>query len=394
MILTNKQEEGLRQAISRYKAGEKYTVISGYAGSGKSTLVRFIIDALDVSEDRVCYATFTGKAAEVLRKKGNENVMTLHKLLYESFPKPGGGFVHRRKPSIPYDIVVVDEVSMAPKILIDLLFTHKAYIICLGDPGQLPPIDKDQDNHLLDHPHVFLNEIMRQAQDSEIIRLTMDIREGKPLQISEGKEVKIVPNIFLSEDSVLTWGDQIICAKNNTRYTLNERMRKMQGFEGPPHDGDKVICTRNYWEDVNNQGDPLINGSIGYLKNSFKTFRRVPNWLYTTVKQFDILQADIVCPDDTYYASVEIDYSMITKGQKCVDWRDAYKIGKARQRIGDILPREFEYGYAITCHKAQGSEWDKVLVIEENFPWNKEEHIRWLYTAATRSSEKLVIIQQ
>ena len=394
MILTNKQEEGLKIAIQRYKDHEKYTVISGYAGSGKSTLVRFIIDALDVSEDRVCYATFTGKAAEVLRKKGNENVMTLHRLLYESFPKPGGGFVHRRKPFIPYDIVCVDEVSMAPKVLIDLLFTHKAYIICLGDPGQLPPIDKDQDNHLLDHPHVFLDEIMRQAQDSEIIRLTMDIRAGKPLQISEGKEVKIVPNIFLSEDSVLAWGNQVICAKNNTRYTLNERMRKMQGFEGPPHDGDKVICTRNYWDDVNNQGDPLINGSIGYLKNNFKTFRKVPNWLYTTVKQFDILQADIVCPDDTYYASVEIDYSMITEGKKCVDWRDAYKIGKARQRIGDILPREFEYGYAITCHKAQGSEWDKVLVIEENFPWNKEEHIRWLYTAATRSSEKLVIIQQ
>ena len=394
MILTNKQEEGLRQAISRYKAGEKYTVISGYAGSGKSTLVRFIIDALDVSEDRVCYATFTGKAAEVLRKKGNENVMTLHRLLYESFPRPGGGFIHRRKPSIPYDIVIVDEVSMAPKILIDLLFTHKVYIICLGDPGQLPPIDKDQDNHLLDHPHVFLDEIMRQAQDSEIIRLTMDIREGKPLQVFEGKEVKIVPNIFLSEDSVLAWGDQVICAKNNTRYTLNERMRKMQGFEGPPRDGDKVICTRNYWDDVNNQGDPLINGSIGYLKNSFKTFRNVPYWLYTTVKRFDILQADITCPDDTYYASVEIDYSMITEGTKCCDWRDAYKIGKAKPRIGDIMPREFEYGYAITCHKAQGSEWDKVLVIEENFPWNKEEHIRWLYTAATRSSEKLVIIQQ
>ena len=144
MILTNKQEEGLRQAVARYKANEKYTVISGYAGSGKSTLVRFIIDALDVAEVRVCFATFTGKAAEVLRKKGNQNAITLHKLLYESFPKPGGGFIHRRKPSIPYDIVVVDEVSMAPKVLMDLLFTHKAYIICLGDPGQLPPVDKDQ----------------------------------------------------------------------------------------------------------------------------------------------------------------------------------------------------------------------------------------------------------
>ena len=394
MILTQKQEQGLKIAVDRYKNNEKYTVISGYAGSGKTTLVKFIIEALDVAPERVCFTTFTGKAAEVLRKKGNSNVSTLHRLLYESFPHPGGGFINRPKSSIPYDVVIVDEVSMAPKKLIDLLFKHRVYVVCLGDPFQLPPIDKDEDNHLLDHPHIFLDEIMRQAQESEIIRLTMSIRDMQPLQIKEGKEIKVVPNIYLSEDSVLTWADQVLCAKNNTRHNLNDRMRKMAGREGPPRDGDKVICSRNYWEDLNMAGDPLINGSIGYLKNSFKTFRNIPYWLYTTVKKFDILQADIITDDNNEYPGVEIDYNFLTEGIKCCDWRDAYKIGKAKTRIGDIIPREFEYGYVITTHKAQGSEWYKVLVIEENFPWNKEEHARWLYTAATRASEKLVIIQQ
>ena len=82
MILTKKQEEGLKIAVERYLNDEKYTVISGYAGSGKTTLVRFIIEALDVNEDEVCYCAFTGKATEVLRKKGNKNTCTLHKLLY------------------------------------------------------------------------------------------------------------------------------------------------------------------------------------------------------------------------------------------------------------------------------------------------------------------------
>lgn len=393
MILTNKQEQGLKISLERYRNNEKYTVIGGYAGTGKSTLVKFIVEALNVSPDRVCYTSFTGKAAEVLRKKGNQNVSTLHKLLYESFPKPGGGFINRPKPSIPYDIIIVDEISLAPKKLIDLLFKHQVYIICLGDPFQLPPIDKDQDNHLLDNPHIFLDEIMRQAQESEIIRLTMDIRAMKPIQVQDGKEIKVLPSIYLSENSVLTWADQVLCAKNATRNTLNARMRALAGHEGPPQDGDKVIAVRNYWEDLNMNGDPLINGSIGYLKNSFKTFRNIPYWLYTTVKRFDILQAEVVT-EDSEYPAVEIDYQYLTEGKLCCDWRDSYKIGKARHRIGDIIPREFEYGYAVTCHKAQGSEWDKVLVVEENFPWNKEEHARWLYTAATRASEKLVIIQQ
>ena len=134
MELTAKQKEGLAIALDRHKNGEKYTTISGYAGVGKSTLVKFIIDALDVDKKEVAYACFTGKAAEVLRKKGNPNAMTLHRLLYDSYPRPGGGFMRIPKQSLGYKIIVVDEVSMVPKKMIDMLLRYKVYVIFLGDP--------------------------------------------------------------------------------------------------------------------------------------------------------------------------------------------------------------------------------------------------------------------
>lgn len=135
MILNKKQEDGLKIAIDRYLHGERFTVISGYAGTGKSTLIKFIIEALPgVDEDDVVFATYTGKAAQVLAKKGNKNVTTLHKLLYESFPRPDGTFFRKPRININYHVVVVDEVSMAPKTLMDLLFSHNVYVICLGDP--------------------------------------------------------------------------------------------------------------------------------------------------------------------------------------------------------------------------------------------------------------------
>ena len=144
MELTTKQQEGLSEALCRYKNNEKYVVISGYAGTGKSTLVKFIIDALDVDPNKVVFCSFTGKATEVLRKKGNKNTMTLHKLLYESIPRKGGGFMRIPKLVLDYTVVVVDECSMVPKSMVDMLMKHKVFTIYLGDPGQLPVIEKKE----------------------------------------------------------------------------------------------------------------------------------------------------------------------------------------------------------------------------------------------------------
>lgn len=391
MELTTKQQEGLDIAIQRHRDGEKYTTIAGYAGTGKSTLVRFIIEALDVEESKVCYTSFTGKATEVLRKKGNKNAMTLHKLLYDSIPRPAGGFYHKPKPFLDYDIVVADEISMIPKTLMDLLLCHKVYVICLGDPFQLPPIDKDEDNHLLDKPHIFLDEIMRQAAESEIIQLTMKIRNQEDIGYFKGNEVQVIDKAQLNT-GMLLWADQILTATNAKRVAINNQVRGLLGKGPEPEDGDKIICLRNYWDDFSVNGDPLVNGTIGTLRNTFQTWRDIPRWIKSDITRFDVLQGDLIVGEDLY-ESLEMDRKMIKFGEKCCDWRLSYQLGKLKPKYGEIVPKEFAYGYAITTHKAQGSEWDKVLVLEEAFPFQKEEHARWLYTACTRAAEKLVLLR-
>ena len=391
MVLTNKQEEGLKIAVARHRAHEKYTVIAGYAGTGKSTLVRFIIEALDVEPNKVCYATFTGKAAQVLAKKGNKNSMTLHRLLFDSIPKPGGGFTRIPKKVLDYTVVVVDEVSMAPKSIMDRLFMHNAYVICLGDPFQLPPIDKDEDNHLLDHPHIFLDEIMRQATESGIIRLTMDIRDQKPIDYIKNDQVQVYPASALC-DGMLGWADQVLTATNLTRHSMNDYMRTMKGFGPEPCEGDKIICLRNYWDLSNlSNGDPLVNGSIGTLHNPEKGIIRVPYYAYNP-GIIHVLNGQFISELGENYGTLQMDPRIMQGGESELEWRDKYKLNKLKNRVGDVIPKEFTYGYAITCHKAQGSEWDKVLVIEDKFPYDKVDHARWLYTAATRASEKLVLI--
>ena len=396
MELNEKQKNGLTLALQRYKNKEKYTVIAGYAGAGKSTLVRFIIEELKtygVKETDVCFACFTGKAAQVLLKKGNKNVITLHKLLYKSIPKESGGFVRIPNPSIPYKIVVVDEVSMAPKTLMDLLFKHNVYVICLGDPFQLPPVDKKEDNHLLDTPHIFLDEIMRQAQESEIIQLSMAIRENRPIEAFQGKEVQILNKEELNT-GMLTWADQILVATNATRVSINTQMRQLLNFGEQPQDGDKIICLRNYWDCFSDNEEPLVNGTIGILKNSFLTKRYLPSIVKSIdgLSHIDLIMGDFISDSGMYFHSLEMDKKMIDTGEFSLDWKTVYQLNR-NPKTRDIPPLEFTYGYAITCHKAQGSEWDKVLVIEEKFPFDKIEHARWLYTAVTRSSEKLVLVR-
>jgi exodeoxyribonuclease-5 len=392
MVLTAKQEEGLKTILSRYQLGEKYTVISGYAGTGKSTLVKFAIEALDVEKHKVAYATYTGKAAEVLRKKGNEGAMTLHRLLYDSFPRPGGGFFRKPKLYLDYTIVVVDEVSMVPKSMIDMLLKHKVYVIFLGDPFQLPQIDKEEMHNLLDHPHVFLDEVMRQAAESEIIQITMKIRNKEDIPYMNGKEVIVMPKAQLV-DGCYTWADQILTATNQTRKFINDYVRKMYGFSGLPQEGERMICLRNYWEDCADTGESLVNGTTGIVHNPVEGEIIIPHWVQIDNHVLQSIDCEFEAEGGSIFENVRMDKHLIEIGDKCVDWRTAYRLGQLRNRIGDVIPREFDFGYAITCHKAQGSQWGKVLVIEENFPRDKVEHARWLYTACTRPEEKLVLVR-
>lgn len=235
---------------------------------------------------------------------------------------------------------------------------------------------------------------MRQEAESEIISLTMDIRNGKPLQHYQGKEVQILNKEELTT-GMLLWADQIICSTNSTRINLNNQMRELLGRSGDPQDGDKVICLKNNWDVYSINDNPLVNGTIGYLQDSFSTFINLPSKITGDgkPKKLDILNSVFISDTEDYYGNLDMDKQLILTGEPGLDWKTSYKMGKSIF-FKDKIPNQFTYGYVITCHKSQGSEWDNVLVIEEKFPFDKEEHKRWLYTAATRAAKKLVIIRK
>ena len=322
---------------------------------------------------------------------GNKNVSTLHRLLYESIPKATGGWIRKPKTEIPYKIIIVDEVSMAPKQMMDMLFKHNVHVICLGDPFQLPPIDKDADNHLLDNPHIFLDEIMRQAAESEIIQLATKIRnfESFSAGMFQNKEVMILPQKDLTMN-VLMWGDQVLVATNATRIKFNQAMRQELGRGNKPEDGDKVICLRNYWEVFSDKDNPLVNGTIGYLKDSYETFFNLPYW--SSIRDISIINANFINEVNEDFGHLNMDKKLILEGEKSLSWKIEYRLNK-NIRTQSLVPLEFTYGYAITGHKSQGSQWNNVVIYEEGFPFANEEHARWLYTTVTRASEKVVLLR-
>lgn len=391
MTLTNKQEEGLKIAVARYKAQEPWTCIAGYAGTGKSTLVKFIIAALNLRPEDVAYVTFTGKAASVLRHKGCPNAMTAHKLLYYSKRLPNGKFVFSPRKVLEgnYSLIIVDEISMLPNDLWELLLSHKKHIIALGDPFQIPPIDKKADNHVLDAPHIFLDEVMRQAQESEIIRLTMDIRNYKMPEYFKGNEIQVLhPSQVV--DGMYSWADQIICATNRKRQEINNYMRQAAGRGDEPEPGDKVIALRNKWDILDISGEnALVNGTIGILGDFQKGLQEFPVY---GIKAAPVLYSQILTDEDGIFEDVIIDYQALKEGRPFLTSEEAYKVWK-NPSARMLEPVEFNYGYAITGHKAQGSQWDRVLVFEESFPFDKTEHARWVYTCCTRPSEKLVLVR-
>ena len=155
---------------------------------------------------------------------------------------------------------------------------------------------------------------------------------------------------------------------------------------GPePEVGDKIICCRNDWSitDVN-LGNSLVNGTIGYINDLSFEEKKYP---VPTIPVVPSIRCKIDTAADEEFINLLIDKQSLSTGAKFLTPQQEYRIKEFE------VPLEFNYGYAITCHRAQGSQWDKVLVIEERFPFSTEEHARWLYTACTRAAEKLVLIR-
>lgn len=367
--LTKKQKEGLDICLKRYKDKEKYTIIAGYAGTGKSYLVNAIVDAFGFKENEVAYASYTGKAALVLQNQG-KNATTLHRLLYRSYPDGYGNFI--RKPIEHLDsnlkLIIIDEISMCPKEMWSLLLSHNIYIIGLGDPFQLPPIGDDL--HLLDNPHIFLTEVMRQALDSDIIKYSLSLREGENLEKNiKGNDIQTISKENLNS-GMLLWADQVLCGKNVTRKKLNNQIRLLLNKKGIVDENEKLICTKNYWDKMSKNGDFLVNGLIGFTKNLIIDNKKI--------------KCDFCLENEHYFDNLSLDYNLLENGKPTI----------IKTKLGKILPNfliEMDYGYVITVHKAQGSQFEKVLIYDDY--WLQGiDYRRWLYTAITRAINKVVIL--
>lgn len=382
MSLTDKQREGLEIIEQRYSSGAPYVTVAGLAGTGKTYLIRRALEELDIGPTEYKMATFTGKAALVLRQRGFEAV-TLHKLLYKSIPIKGrkgkeDGFIHVPKKKGEgmkgIKVIVIDEISMVPNPILKEAAKHEIFIIALGDPFQLPPIGED--NGLLQSPHIFLDEVVRQAKGNSIIELAHRVRnyDGAPIEVKNDDNIMVVYQDEMV-DGMLGWADQILCSRNETRKKFNSLTRKTLGYSGSlPEEGEKVIFTKNNWDRVNSSGYALVNGLIGTVSDIRKGRNMgLLGQLFTANVEADFSSApfeDVVIDGNTF---------------RGIDTIQPRGRGKEREMV-----EEADFGYCITVHKSQGSEFDNVLLLEERL--NRAIDLRVLYVGVTRAAKKLVLV--
>lgn len=326
--------------------------IGGYAGTGKTTVAKTIVEQIEGSG---IHCAFTGKAALRLRQKGLPTAQTIHSAIYDFDPSSKK---FHKKPEVDADYFLVDEGSMVSRILWDDMRSYELPIVVLGDPGQLQPVGDDP--KLMHSPDIVMEHIHRQAEGSGIIQFATNIRHGTHRRQDYETEVSIIRDSEPSGED-LAWADIILCGFNRTRKTINTKIRRMHGYKGLLQPGETIIVLRNNkWAGVFNGQlltiDEVIDQSVLLAKvkchsedEKFELSLFVPQFSSAAMADFDTVRG-INCPRELLVLA--------------------------------------DYGYCITCHKSQGSEWDKVLVIDEQCPklWSPQ---RWRYTAITRAAKEL-----
>ena len=348
-------------AATRRGRGEKLFRLFGFAGTGKTTLARHIAEDIDGD---VLFAAFTGKAAAVMRDKGCADASTLHSLIYRSKESKAEEptFVLNRSSDVKKaSLVIIDECSMVDEELGRDLLSFGVPVLVLGDPAQLPPV-KGGGYFTEQEPDIMLTEVHRQAVDNPIIRLSMLARAGEALPSGQFGESAVIGRDGIDASRILE-ADQVLVGRNETRRKYNQRIRQLLGHADPmPALDEKLVCLRN------NRQKGLLNGSTWMVKLSGN-------------RNGDLIQLR-VAPDEGTGPSVKVAVltAMFEGGAEEIPWEI--------RRHTD----EFDYGYALTVHKAQGSQWDDVMLFDESVAF-REHRARWLYTAITRAAKRITIVR-
>lgn len=375
MLFSPQQDEALK-AVSRWLKEGRTPVfrLFGYAGTGKTTLAKHFAENVD---GEVLFAAFTGKAAQVLRSRGATNARTIHSLIYrprgeETVEDEETGktsiapmfSINRQSPLAKAALIIIDECSMVDEQLGRDLMSFGTPILVLGDPGQLPPVSGGG-FFTGQEPDYLLSEIHRQAKDNPIIHLAMDVREGREIMRGDYGTAQVISKSEVTQSLVLD-ADQVLVGTNRTRRRYNQRLRELKGFTADyPQSGDKLVCLRN---------DPakgLLNGSLWQVMSSSRETVKPGINLMIRPEDDDM---------DRGAAKIKLLKAAFEDVETEIPW-------STRKRYD-----EFDFGYALTVHKAQGSQWNNVVLFDESYAF-RDSRERWLYTAITRAAETLTIVR-
>jgi exodeoxyribonuclease-5 len=367
------QQDAALKAVDHWLKHSKQPLfrLFGFAGSGKSTLAEHIAAQ---SRGTVLFCAPTGKAAAVLRAKGCDGASTIHSLVYRPVFNDDkqliGYALNEDSRARHARLVIVDEGSMVGRRMALDLLSFGTKILVLGDPGQLPPIDEEAGYFMRARPDIMLDEVVRQGKDSPVTALATHVRLGKPLYPGTFGDSRVISTRRLDLDTVLR-ADQILCGLNDTRQIYNAVARGIRlGARAPlPVVGDRVLCLRN----LATKG--FFNGRCGVVTSSGGLLEdgRVA------------LKLRLDDTDSAVLARVPQEFFR--------DWASE----------GDLLSREpkadaFTFGWALTVHKAQGSEWRETIVFDEADElvegmegFGRDYAARWRYTAITRAKERATV---
>lgn len=348
--LTDSQANAVGMAIESIESRAPLFRIAGYAGTGKTSILSEIIDA--VSGSAVC--AFTGKAASVLRSKGLCGATTIHKAIYRYDPVRDEFILKSRDEMEGISFFLLDEASMVSQKHWDDMCSFGKPIVAVGDPGQLEPVGDDP--RLMHDADVVLTEIHRQATDSEIIQFATHIRMGGYIGKGSNGCVEVgARNLFWDD---LEWADVLLCGFNRTRVRTNSMMRlKRLGATACKKKlqvGDKIVCLKNDYKLGVYNGELFtvvsVMGKGGSRECVLSDCDGYPRRMMVSLEAFGVDS-----PDKRSWREPNVMYA--------------------------------DYGYCLSLHKFQGSEADKVSVLHEACDlWDQK---RWSYTAATRAAKEL-----
>lgn len=377
---------GYRQGDCTYIRPKGFISFGGIAGTGKSTLVPIISEALgDTSSTAFC--AFTGKASNVLQRKLRSAgvdypgyVGTIHRLLYHPLTNKEGRIVGWQRKDYPlfaedHEIrrIIVDEASMVNTDTLRDLLSYDIPVLLVGDHGQLKPV---QGVSVLEVPDICLEKIHRQAANNPIIKLASLIREtgNIPRDFQPSPQIQFVKKDEAYEIIGETYERLMLEMAVLVRYNAVRKRLNVEPRDVPePVVGDMVICLKNV--------PPVFNGMRGLVE---EISPYLEHWY----------KARIFFPDDGISIQGLLNRYQFGRDKTIGTAFDLQSEGVAYPRGLGELGLLFDFGMALTVHKAQGSAFKEVILIPDTSSYDKgDDYARWLYTAVTRASEKLTIVR-